>query len=234
MLEPFGGDVFDLAAGETTRFNAYWGAGVIVAMIATLVFTRRRRPDQQVSTTSWGLALLGLSLLLLGVVSLRGALPMVMPTLIFFGLGFGIFTVGGVSLLMAVNQESQAGTYLALWSVIQLISAGRASRPEASCATSPCRSRAALAQPMPRCSSSKRSGCSFRSGCSQRVGVAAFATKARVSTAEILARGRIAGYVSFLIASAISWSVCSLALRSSSSRRSSSARRSSCSASERA
>jgi len=124
MLEPFGGDVFGLAAGETTRFNAYWGTGVLVGMIGTLIATRRRRPDQQVNTTAWGLALLGAPLLLLGVVALREALPLVMPTLVFFGLGFGIFTVGGVSLLMAVNREEQAGAYLALWSVVQLISRG--------------------------------------------------------------------------------------------------------------
>lgn len=124
MLEPFGGDVFGLSAGQTTRFNAYWGGGVVVSMIGTLVLTRRRRPDEQVGTTQWGLALLGTSLVLLGVVSLRGALPMVMPTLVTFGLGFGIFTVGGVSLLMAMNQEDKAGAYLALWSVIQLIARG--------------------------------------------------------------------------------------------------------------
>jgi MFS transporter, BCD family, chlorophyll transporter len=124
MLEPFGGDVFKLAAGETTRFNAYWGAGVLVGMVGTLIATRRRRPDQQVNTTAWGLALLGTPLLLLGVVALREALPLVRPTLVFFGLGFGIFTVGGVSLLMAVNREEEAGTYLALWSVVQLVSRG--------------------------------------------------------------------------------------------------------------
>ena len=84
---------------------------------------------------------------------------MVMPTLIFFGLGFGIFTVGGVSLLMAVNQESQAGTYLALWSVIQLISRGAGiacgrhrARRRAS------RSRAATAPRTQPCSSSKAAG----------------------------------------------------------------------------
>ncbi len=34
VLEPFGGDVFGLSVGETTRFNAYWGVGVLVSMIA--------------------------------------------------------------------------------------------------------------------------------------------------------------------------------------------------------
>jgi BCD family chlorophyll transporter-like MFS transporter len=187
MLEPFGGDVFNLPAGQTTRFNAYWGVGVIVAMIGTLFLTRRRRPDQQVSTTSWGLALLGLSLLLLGVVSLRGALPVVMPTLIFFGLGFGIFTVGGVSLLMAVNQESQAGTYLALWSVIQLISrgagiaAGGIVRDVALSLTGSFSAAYAAVFIL------EAVGLFVSIWLLQRVGVAVFATKAHVSPAEALA-----------------------------------------------
>jgi BCD family chlorophyll transporter-like MFS transporter len=124
VLEPFGGDVFHLAAGETTRFNAYWGVGVLAGMIGTILFTRRWRPEQQVSTTAWGLVLLGLALSLLGLTSLLEVLDWVMPVLIFFGLGFGIFTVGGVSLLMAMSKEEHAGSYLALWSVIQLVSRG--------------------------------------------------------------------------------------------------------------
>jgi len=124
VLEPFGGDVFGLAAGETTRFNAYWGSGVLVGMVGTILVTRRRRPDQQIHTTAWGLALLGIPLLLLGLTSLLEALSMVMPVLIVFGFGFGVFTVGGVSLLMAMSVEEQAGSYLALWSVVQLVARG--------------------------------------------------------------------------------------------------------------
>ncbi len=187
ILEPFGGDVFGLAVGQTTRFNAYWGTGVIVGMVGTLILTRRRRPDQQVSTTSWGLVLLGLPLLLLGAVALREALPMVMPTLIFFGLGFGIFTVGGVSLLMAVNQESQAGTYLALWSVIQLISrgagiaAGGIVRDVALSLTGSYSAAYAAVFII------EAGGLFVSIWLLQRVGVAAFASKARVSAADVLA-----------------------------------------------
>ena len=124
MLEPFGGDVFGLAAGETTRFNAYWGTGVLLAMLATLALTRRRRPDQQVATTAWGLIGLGLALLALGVASWLRLERLLVPVLFLFGIGFGVFTVGGVSLLMAVNVEGQAGSYLALWSAIQLVARG--------------------------------------------------------------------------------------------------------------
>ena len=124
VLEPFGGDVFGLPVGETTRFNAYWGVGVLIAMIVTYALTRRRSPDQQAPTTALGLLLLAAPLALLGFASLNEALSWVRPTLILFGLGFGVYTVGGVSLLMAMSRERQAASYLALWSMIQLVTRG--------------------------------------------------------------------------------------------------------------
>ena len=124
VLEPFGGEVFGLTVGETTRFNAYWGSGVLVGMLAALAITRRRGPHQQVGTTGWGLAWMGIPLLGLGGASALASLVWVRPLLLLFGLGFGIFTVGGVSLLMAMSRERQAGIYLALWSAIQLVSRG--------------------------------------------------------------------------------------------------------------
>ncbi len=63
-------------------------------------------------------------MLLLGVTSLTEQLSLVRPVLVFFGLGFGIFTIGGVSLLMAMSADEHAASYLALWSVIQLVAKG--------------------------------------------------------------------------------------------------------------
>jgi BCD family chlorophyll transporter-like MFS transporter len=124
VLEPFGGDVFGLSVGETTRFNAYWGSGVLLGMVLTMLLTRRWRPERQTHTTRWGLLLLALPLLALGASSAAQNLSSVRPLLILFGLGFGIFTVGGVSLLMAMSVEGRAGAYLGLWSVIQLVGRG--------------------------------------------------------------------------------------------------------------
>ena len=124
VLEPFGGDVFGLSVGETTRFNAYWGGGVLVGMLATVALTRNRRPEQQVGPTSWGLAAATLPLLALALASLLEALTWVTPVLVLFGLGFGVYTAGGVGLLMAMSSERRAGSYLALWSVIHLVARG--------------------------------------------------------------------------------------------------------------
>ena len=124
VMEPFGGDVFGLPVGETTRFNAFWGSGVLLGMVVTILFTRRWRPDQQVGTTMWGLGLLALPLIALGGSAWTANLAMVRPLLVLFGIGVGIFSVGGVSLLMAMSVEAQAAAYLALWSMIQLASRG--------------------------------------------------------------------------------------------------------------
>ena len=124
VLEPFGGDLFGLPVGETTRFNAFWGGGVLLGMVVTMMYTRRWRPDQQVGTTGLGLALLSIPLIALGASAWTANLELVRPLLVLFGIGFGVFTAGGVSLLMAMSVEGQAAAYLALWSVVQLVSRG--------------------------------------------------------------------------------------------------------------
>lgn len=124
VLEPFGGDVFGLSLGETTRFNAYWGGGILVSMVATIILTRKRPAYTQTTTTVIGLALTALPLALLGVVSLTRSEVLLIPVLVLFGLGFGIYTVGAVSLLMAMTTDARAGAYLGLWSVAQLVFRG--------------------------------------------------------------------------------------------------------------
>ncbi|MCU0490801.1 MAG: BCD family MFS transporter [Chloroflexaceae bacterium] len=124
ILEPFGGDVFGLNAGETTRFNAYWGIGVLISMVVTILLTRRRQAHEQVSTTVLGLVCTALPLALLGGVALTGMQELLRPVLVLFGLGFGIYTVGAVSLLMAMTSVGKAGAYLGLWSLAQLLFRG--------------------------------------------------------------------------------------------------------------
>lgn len=124
VLEPFGGEVFGLPAGETTRFNAYWGVGVVVSLIGTVIVTRNRPAYAQTPTTVLGLLLTAAPLALLGMVALTGARPLLIPVLVLFGLGFGIYTVGAVSLLMAMTSDRRAGAYLGLWTVAQLVFRG--------------------------------------------------------------------------------------------------------------
>jgi BCD family chlorophyll transporter-like MFS transporter len=124
VLEPFGGDVFGMPNGETTRFNAYWGVGVLITLLGTVFVTRRRMAHEQTSTTLLGLLLTAIPLVLLGLVALTSARALLIPVLFVFGLGFGVYTVGAVSLLMAMTADRRAGAYLGLWTVAQLVFRG--------------------------------------------------------------------------------------------------------------
>jgi BCD family chlorophyll transporter-like MFS transporter len=124
VLEPMGGDVFGLSVGETTRFNAYWGVGVLISLIGTVVMTRKRQAHEQTATTVIGLASTALGLTLIGAVTITETQALIIPALFVFGFGFGIYTVGAVSLLMAMTADNRAGAYLGLWTVAQLLFRG--------------------------------------------------------------------------------------------------------------
>jgi MFS transporter, BCD family, chlorophyll transporter len=124
VLEPFGGDVFAMDVQQTTRFTAYFGTGVLVMMIITAIVTRKRRPEQQTLPALIGLSVMIVGLLLLAVSGLAHIRWLIIPALLVFGLGFGAYTIGGVSLLMAMTTNQAAGAYLGLWTMIQLVSRG--------------------------------------------------------------------------------------------------------------
>ena len=124
VLEPFGGDVFGLNVEQTTRFSAYFGTGVLVLMIITAIVTRKRRPEQQTRPAVIGLSVMIVGLALLALAGLAYIRWLIIPALLVFGAGFGVYTIGGVSLLMAMTTEKEAGAYLGLWTMIQLVSRG--------------------------------------------------------------------------------------------------------------
>jgi MFS transporter, BCD family, chlorophyll transporter len=124
VLEPFGGDVFGMTVEQTTRFSAYFGTGVLVLMIITAIVTRKRRPEHQTRPAVIGLSVMIVGLALLALVGVAYIRWLIIPALLVFGAGFGVYTIGGVSLLMAMTTEKEAGAYLGLWTMIQLVSRG--------------------------------------------------------------------------------------------------------------
>jgi BCD family chlorophyll transporter-like MFS transporter len=124
VLEPFGGDVFGMNVEQTTRFSAYFGTGVLVLMVITAIITRKRRPEQQARPAVVGLSVMIAGLALLALAGLASVRWLIIPALLIFGAGFGVYTIGGVSLLMAMTTEKEAGAYLGLWTMIQLVSRG--------------------------------------------------------------------------------------------------------------
>lgn len=124
ILEPFGGDAFDLEMGQTTRFNSYWQTATVVTLIATNIILRKRPPEQQKRSTSIGLSIMALGMLTLALAGFAHQPRIIQLGLVIFGAGFGIYTFGGFSLMMVMSPDRNAGAYLGLWTITILVSKG--------------------------------------------------------------------------------------------------------------
>lgn len=124
VLEPFGADVFNLSYGRTTRFNSYWQGATVVALLITSMLLRRRPPEKQRPIAQWGLVTMAVGTAGLALAAVAGAPNLIDAALVLFGLGFGIYTFGGLSLMAVMSPSVRAGSYLGLWSIAILLSKG--------------------------------------------------------------------------------------------------------------
>ena len=124
ILEPFGADVFALRAGTTTRFTGVWGGATIVVLVACFIIFRKRKPQFQSGITKTGLVTMATGLTLLAIASFVEQSSLLMPSLLVFGFGFGLYTFGGLSLMVVMSPDQDAGAYLGLWTACILLSKG--------------------------------------------------------------------------------------------------------------
>lgn len=124
ILEPFGADVFGLSAGSTTRFTGVWGGATIIVLVACFVIFRKRQPQFQSGIAKTGLFVMAGGLALLALASFMHQSTLLMPGLLIFGIGFGIYTFGGLSLMAVMSPDPDSGAYLGLWTACILLSKG--------------------------------------------------------------------------------------------------------------
>mgnify|MGYP001328666645 CR=1 FL=1 len=124
ILEPFGAEVFGLPLSRTTRFNSYWQTATVITLVAGSYFWRKRAPERQAVIAKWGLGLMALGLLVLGLAAFAGQVHLIELALLIFGGGFGVYTFGGLSLMAVMASDKEAGAYLGLWSIAILVSKG--------------------------------------------------------------------------------------------------------------
>jgi BCD family chlorophyll transporter-like MFS transporter len=125
ILEPFGGEVFGLSPAETTRFNAYLGIGLITAMVVggTKIVPRwGKRWTTGVGVIFTVIAFAGLAF---SALSLSGSILLFM--IVILGAGAGLFTVGGIALMMDMTPASQTGLFIGAWTLIQALARGPSS-----------------------------------------------------------------------------------------------------------
>jgi len=119
ILEPFGGEVLGLSVRQTTLFNAYNMVGVITGLLVGGGLAIPRWGKKRV--TAAGNLIGVLAFALLASVSLRQDPGLVTVAIILMGLGTGAFTVGGVSLMMDLTVEGQAGLFVGAWTLAQAL-----------------------------------------------------------------------------------------------------------------
>lgn len=125
VLEPFGGDVFNLSLRETTLFNAYHMVGVLLGMALSGGWLARRVGKK--ATTGVGSVVTGVAFASLTLASVGGYLPLVRPGIFVLGLGTGVFTVGGLALMMDLSVKEQVGLFMGAWTLAQALANGLAS-----------------------------------------------------------------------------------------------------------
>ena len=124
ILEPFGGEVLQLPVRATSLFNAYQMVGVIVAMwlgSAQLI----PRHGKKTVTASGAWVQVG-AFVLLAVSGLPNWNWLAPPAVFTLGAGMGLFTVGGVSLMMDMTHSSQTGLFVGAWTLAQALAKGPA------------------------------------------------------------------------------------------------------------
>jgi len=123
-LEPLGAELFGMNVEQTTRFSAYYGTGVLLTMILGSIAIRKRPPQEQTRLTMVGLGLIMITLGLLAITTIAHWGWFINTALFLFGVASGVYTVGGLSLMVAMTDEQHAGAYLGVWSLSQLIFRG--------------------------------------------------------------------------------------------------------------
>ena len=124
VLEPYGGEVFGMSIGETTKLNAYWGMGILFGYTLTgfkIIPTLGKKP-----TTKIGCILVAICF---GLIILSGFTqePKILQAgMVLFGAAAGITTVGSISLMLDLTAAETAGTFIGAWGLAQAMSRGLA------------------------------------------------------------------------------------------------------------
>ena len=125
ILEPFGGEVFKLTVGQTAGFNSYLGVGVVLGMLLGGMGLIPRFGKSRVIGV--GCSLQAGSFLLLAYASVAGQVQWLNGAITLLGFGSGLFTVGGVAMMLDMTTAKHAGLFAGTWTLVQALGKGTAS-----------------------------------------------------------------------------------------------------------
>lgn len=124
VLEPYGGEVFNMAIGETTMLNSFWGIGILIGYGGTGFLVIPRLGKNR--TTRIGCFLVSFCFILIILAGLTTNPSILKLAMVIFGIAAGITTVGSISLMLDLTAAETAGTFIGAWGLAQAMSRGLA------------------------------------------------------------------------------------------------------------
>jgi MFS transporter, BCD family, chlorophyll transporter len=124
VLEPYGGDVFNLPAGSTAILNSFWGTGTLFGIIGAGFLLAPKFGKRQ--TAKWGCQGVVLTLALVIAAGFTANPKMLQLALLIFGLASGVTTTGAITLMLDLTAAETAGTFIGAWGLAQAIARGSA------------------------------------------------------------------------------------------------------------
>ncbi len=124
ILEPFGGDIFNLPAGETALLNVPYGIGTVIGILISGFFISPLIGKKK--TTQVGCQAVALSLGAIILSGFTGNAAVLKLCLLLFGLASGTTTTGAITLMLDLTATETAGTFIGTWGLAQALSRGTA------------------------------------------------------------------------------------------------------------
>jgi BCD family chlorophyll transporter-like MFS transporter len=122
ILEPYGGQILHLNVGATSALTALTAAGALVAFAVAAKLLTRGVDACRVAAAG---AVVGLPAFALVIFSAPLDAPMMFRAgAVLIGLGGGLFSVGTLTMAMALQQGEEAGLALGAWGAVQATAAG--------------------------------------------------------------------------------------------------------------
>lgn len=124
VMEPYGGEVFNLTIAETTKLNVPFGMGTLIGIASSGFWVVPKLGKQR--TTHWACILIAACL---GLIILSGFThdpKLLRGSLFFFGLASGMLTAGATSLMLDLTAAETAGTFIGAWGLAQAMARGLA------------------------------------------------------------------------------------------------------------
>ncbi|BAY70073.1 BCD family MFS transporter [Anabaena sp. FACHB-709] len=124
VVEPYAGEVFKMSIAQSTRLNAFYGTGILIAYGVAGFFVVPRLGKRR--TTRLGCVLVAFAALLLGASGFSANPAFLKFGLVLFGLAAGFLTTGAISLMLDLTVAEAAGTFIGAWGLAQAFARGTA------------------------------------------------------------------------------------------------------------